>query len=285
MYKLGINFDEISDDLDTAIQTMQDQGIQYGELRTVRKKNFVFWDQKEIQAFRNTIAASGITLVAAATPLFKWYDNPDDPEIKHDSFGFNPRLSLDEKRKAIDRAISIAHQLSIPRLRIFSGLGKTEDAGVHFGNSELLRYALTLADQYSVDLYIENEPVCKVHTKQEIIHLLDTNTHARLKLWLDIANLVELSEDIDVEFVERISTRLGYIHIKDFTRQGNTLHYVPAGQGTVPYDKILKTLYASRPENIVVTVETHAKADTVEASIASIMGTRQILRNTGASYE
>lgn len=39
MYKLGINFDEISDDLSTAIEVMNECGVQYGELRTVNKKN------------------------------------------------------------------------------------------------------------------------------------------------------------------------------------------------------------------------------------------------------
>jgi hypothetical protein len=124
MHKVGINFDEISDNLDTAIKVMHDCEVKYGELRTVSGKNFVFWSDEEVAAFKKQVDEAKIELVAAATPLFKWYTSPDAPEIQHDSFGFNPRLNDQEKKQVIERAIKIADALSIPRLRIFSGLGR-----------------------------------------------------------------------------------------------------------------------------------------------------------------
>src|SRR5882672_6578094 len=122
MYKVGINFDEISDDLDTAIRVMKKCSVEYGELRTVNGKNLVFWTDEEVSDFRQRIKESGINLIAAATPLFKWYINEDDKDIEHDNFGFNPRLNDSEKREVIKRTFEIASALSIPRLRIFSGL-------------------------------------------------------------------------------------------------------------------------------------------------------------------
>ena len=176
MYKVGINFDEISDDLDVAIQTMEDCDVKYGELRTVNQKNFVFWSDEEAAAFKAKIKEANIELVAAATPLFKWYINSDDPEIKHDSFGFNPRLTEDEKYKVIERTFEVAAELSLPRLRIFSGLGRAENPGQLFAEDPLLAYALKLAEKYSIDLYLENEPVCRVHRKEHIIESVGQST-------------------------------------------------------------------------------------------------------------
>lgn len=285
MYKIGINFDEISDNLDEAIGLMRRQKVVYGELRTVNKKNFVFWTDEEVRDFKAKIDTSGIELVAAATPLFKWYDDESDPEVVHDNFGFNPRLSYEEKKQVIVRAIEIASQLAIPRLRIFSGLGRLEGAGKIFADSELLTYALTQADARNIDLYLENEPVCKVHAKSDILDLLKHNDHPRLNLWLDIANLIEVGEDLDSEFIRSIAGRLGYVHVKDFIEKDGEKTYVPVGKGTVAYNAVVQLLFHEKQDGIVVTVETHAKTNKMSTSEQSIIGLREILEKQGVTYE
>lgn len=256
-----------------------------GELRTVNRKNFVFWSDDEVQAFKKKVDDSGIQVVAAATPLFKWYDYEDDPEVEHDNFGFNPRLSNDEKRQTIDKALAIAGQLKIPRLRIFSGLGTEDKPGLTFSRSKLLVYALEEAAKRNIDLYLENEPVCKVHARQDIIDLLGSNKHEHLKLWLDIANLIEIGEDVNPAFIRDVASRLEYIHVKDFVNEDSVKKYVPAGEGIIDYEQIMKCIYEVKKENIIVTVETHAQKNKVESSIASIIGTRNILEAAGVDYE
>jgi len=277
MHKVGINFDEISDNLDKALQTMKECDVTYGELRTVNGKNFVFWSDDEVAAFKKRIDEEGIDLVAAATPLFKWYVREDDPEIPHDSFGFNPRLNDAEKRKVIERTFEVASVLSLPRLRIFSGLGKADDAGATFAQDPLLLFALELADKYAIDLYIENEPVCFVHTKKDILDLLNAQQHPRLKLWLDIANLVELGEEIDEAFVAEVTDRLGYVHVKDFNMVNGSKNYVPVGKGQIDYASILGVIAKLHDEDLIFTVETHAKTDKVGASVESIRATKALV--------
>jgi sugar phosphate isomerase/epimerase len=277
MQKVGINFDEISDNLDEALQTMKECGVTYGELRTVNGKNFVFWSDDEVAEFKIRIEAEGIDLVAAATPLFKWYIHEDDPEIVHDSFGLNSRLSDMEKRKVIERTFEVASTLSLLRLRIFSGLGKSDGAGKVFAQDPLLLFALELADKYAIDLYIENEPVCFVCTKADILDLLSAQPHPRLKLWLDIANLVELDEEIDEVFISQVTDRLGYVHVKDFNMVNGSKNYVPVGKGQIEYVKILSTIAELHDEDLIFTVETHAKADKVGASVESIKATKALV--------
>lgn len=277
MYKVGINFDEISDDLDVAIQTMKDCDVKYGELRTVNQKNFVFWSDEKVAEFKKKVAEAGIELIAAATPLFKWYITLDAEDIEHDSFGFNPRLNDEEKRQVIERAIAVAKELSIPRLRIFSGLGRDENAGVNFANDPLLAYALELAVKHDIDLYLENEPVCRVHDKAQILQLFKNQQSPNFKFWLDIANLVELDEIIDKAFIDEIAGRIGYVHVKDFVVDNGVRKYVPVGQGQIDYASILSTISAAVPQDLIFTVETHAKTDKIGASVASIKATQELV--------
>ena len=278
MYKLGINFDEISDDLSTAIEVMNECGVQYGELRTVNKKNFMFWSDAEVEAFRSQVASSGIEVVAASTPLFKWYTKQDDPEVVHDSFGFNPRLDVSEKRETIKRAIEIADLLSIPRLRIFSELGNADNAGHKFAQSQLLNYALQLAREKDIELFLENEPVCKVHTKEQVENFLEGNNNKNLKFWLDVANFVELGEDIDESFLRKVSSRVGYVHVKDFRIENGKRIYVPVGQGSVDYITILNDILCAAKNDIVITIETHASNENkIEYSKQSIRAVQKIL--------
>ncbi|SRR6266702_2728834 len=277
MYRVGINFDEISDNLDTAIGVMEDCDVTVGELRTVNGKNFVFWTDDEVAAFKDRLAHTKIELVAAATPLFKWYMHEDDPEVGHDSFGFNPRIGDDEKKKVMDRTFEIATALAIPRLRIFSCLGKTEDAGQVFGKDPLLMYALELAEKHSIDLLVENEPVCRVHDKTQVVELLNTQASPRLKFWLDIANMLEIGEQIDEAFLQQVASRLGYVHVKDYVMKGSERIHVPVGEGEVDYATILAAIDKLHVSDLIFTVETHAKTDKVGASITSIKATKELV--------
>lgn len=283
MHKLGINFDEVSSSIDEALTFMAERHLTCGELRTVNDKNFVFWDSSEIEEFKSSIGAKNIELVAAATPLFKWYVNENDPELTHDSFGFNPRIEEEEKRRTIERTVSVALELGIPRLRIFSGLGTATDAGRVFAEDQLLAYALDCADRANIDLYLENEPVCRVHDKKQIAELFRNNNHERLKFWLDIANLTELNEEIDDAFITEMAPRLGYLHIKDYVIEDGKKKYVPAGEGEIDYANILSRIFQYCENDLVVTVETHAQDDKVKMSSRAIAGTRLLLSKQGVN--
>lgn len=286
MYTIGINFDEISDDLHEALQVMQECGVRYGELRTLKQKNFVFWTDDEIDAFKRVTDAHHIEVVAAASPLFKWYMHVSDETVEHDSFGFNPRLSEQEKLLLLEKALHVAVRLAIPRIRVFSGLGRTARAGLKISQNPLFQQALKLAAARGIELCIENEPTCRVHTKNDILELLDSNQSAKLKLWLDIANLLEVDEDIDEAFLRAISSRLGYLHVKDYVKQGNRKVYVPVGYGIINYQDIFQKIEAIHPSNdLIVTVETHARKNRAEFSARSIMGIRKIIEKSGGRHD
>ena len=152
-----------------------------------------------------------------------------------------------------------------------------------FANDPLLAYALECADNANIDLYLENEPVCRIHDKEQIIQLFSSNTHPRLKFWLDIANLTELNEEINDLFIAEMAPRLGYLHIKDYVLSIGQKEYVPVTEGEVGYDTILNRIFKYCQNDLVVTVETHAKDNKVEMSSRAIMGTRLLLSKQGVN--
>ncbi len=270
--KLAINFDEISDNFQEAADVMQDLGITYGELRTINGKNFVFWSDEEVEAFKRQVDERGITILAAATPLFKWYSSSNDAEVAHDSFGFNPRLSYEKKQQTIARAIEVAYNLEIPKLRIFSELKSAGDAAGDFAANQLLEYALNEAAKRNIDLLIENEPVCRIHTKTALVDFLDKNQSRNLKLWLDIANLLEIGETIDDAFLNSVGSRAGYIHVKNYVIKDGVRQYVPAGDGEIDYSSVLPRVLSRCPQDVIVSVETHApREEKISASRSSLM--------------
>lgn len=256
--KLAINFDEISDDFQVAADVMQDLGIVYGELRTINGKNFVFWSDEEVEIFKQKINDRGITVLAAATPLFKWYSSNDDADVAHDSFGFNPRLSYEDKQQTILRAIEIASNLEIPKLRIFSEMNSANTMAGDFAANQLLKYALDEAAKHNIDLLIENEPVCRIHTKATLVDFLNKNQSSNLKLWLDIANLLEIGETIDDTFLDSVGPRTKYVHVKNYVFKNGVKQYVPAGDGEIDYDSVLTRVLSHCPQDVIVSVETHA---------------------------
>lgn len=270
--KLAINFDEISDNFQEAAEIMHDMEIEYGELRTINKKNFVYWANEEIDEFKLSVNKTGIQILAAATPLFKWYSTPNDTEVRHDNFGFNPRLSEIEKRETILRTLETASSLKISRLRIFSELNSSNNSSDNFASNNLLSFALIEASKRDIDLLIENEPVCRIHTKAALVDFLEENQSPNLKLWLDIANLYEIGETIDEAFLTKVGPRIGYIHVKNYILNDGIRHYTPAGDGLINYKTVLPLVLSYSPEGTVVSVETHThEAEKVSASRSSLL--------------
>lgn len=277
MYKLGINFDEISNSLDEAILLMKRHDIQYGELRTLNGRNFCFWDSDDVRDVQSRLDVSAITPIAVASPIFKWYVSPEDLDVSHDSFGFNARLLDAEKKQVIDTVLGNARSMGLQTVRIFSGLGKSDGAVDRFLGDPILAYALDRADELDIDLCVENEPVCVLYTKSHLADLFSRDLHPRLKLWLDLANLAQVGDEIDDDFLKLVAPRMKYLHVKDFIKEGNVLKYVPLGKGQLPYADWLAMILPYIDNEVFITIETHApdelKKEYSEQSIVNMQAT------------
>ncbi|QWI72987.1 sugar phosphate isomerase/epimerase (plasmid) [Bacillus mycoides] len=284
--KLTINLDEISSNADLSFAFLKEMDLQSCELRMINEKNISQMNKKEVIEFSDVLKSKGITPVSIASPIFKWNANNSQETIIHDNFGIDSKLSFTEKEKLVDRVLEYADILSIDKIRIFSYLGKVDNSlNTLFTDrvfEKLMRGNLTFL--------LENEPVCTVHTKQHLedfASLIADNNITNIKIWLDIANLIQIGEDIDESFIEKIAPYIEYIHVKDFIYNGYHVKYVPVGAGIINYVKILSLLNKHIPDSqdITISIETHAKTEEEKYSYSkkSIIALREILKEV--SYE
>lgn len=285
MHKLGVNFDEISDDLEYSLEVMLDSGIKYGEIRTLNKESFMNWDDRFIDKVQSSALQAGIKIIGAASPLFKWYESENDPDVRFDSFGFDPRLSAGQKLLAAERCVTVAEQLSIPVVRIFSGLGERRKAGEIFADDPVLESLLDLAASKNIEISIENEPPCFIHSQHDIQDLMSIRKEDNFKVWLDIANFFAIGETIDVDFIKSIAPRINYLHIKNYTIKNGERVFGSINNGVIDYENVLKKIFAHIKHDITITLESHAKKDKAETTVKALGELRGILNRIGVNYE
>ncbi|MBW3496524.1 sugar phosphate isomerase/epimerase [Bacillus sp. FDAARGOS_1420] len=279
--KLTINLDEIADNLETSFSFLKEMDLQTCELRMIDGKNISLMDRKEIADFSNRLKSEKITPIAIASPIFKWHVNDSQEIIVHDNFGINPNLSLIEKERLVDCVLEYADMLSINKIRIFSYLGKMENPFDILLEDKIFKKIITNKHTF----LLENEPVCTVSAKKQLENFSDliTNNHfTNIKIWLDIANLIRIGENIDESFIEKIAPHIEYIHIKDFICNEGSIEYVPVGAGIINYTQILSLLNKHIPDSqdITISIETHARTEKEKYSYSkkSIITLREILK-------
>ena len=281
--KLTINLDEISEKFDVSIEFLKKLGLNECELRLINGLNITLIDKELCENLSKQLSSNGIRPIAIASPIFKWYKNGDSTETKLDNFGIDPHMTQQEKDNLVDTAIRNATDLSVNKIRIFSNLGKSDDPVKELVNDMTFKKLLGTDD---VLFLLENEPVCTVHTKKHLLDFAKYITNEKYNnfgIWLDIANLIQLGEELDEEFIRKIASHIRYIHVKDFVLDDNVkIKYVAAGSGIIPYESIFSMLdkYIPNDQDVVISVETHAKneEDRNNNSLGSIVFLRRLLK-------
>ncbi|MGG0256897.1 TIM barrel protein [Bacillus toyonensis] len=284
--KLTINLDEISSNLDVSFAFLKEMDLHTCELRIINGKNISLMNKEEIIQFSKKLELEGIIPVSIASPIFKWNVRKSEENVVYDNFGISPNLSFKEKEQLIDNILEYAEILAIEKIRIFSYLGKMDNPFSYFLNNRLLEKI----KKSNLTFLLENEPACTIYTKKHLEYLTDliTDNHmSNIKIWLDIANLIQVGEEINESFIEKIAPYIEYVHIKDFIYSGNSIKYVPVGDGIINYMKIMSLLNKHIPnsQDITISIETHAsnEKEKYEYSKKSIISLREILK--GVKYE
>ncbi|MGE7113986.1 sugar phosphate isomerase/epimerase family protein [Lysinibacillus sp. NPDC047702] len=278
--KLTINLDEISSNLDTSFSFLKEMDLHTCELRMINGKNISLMDKKEIIDFSDRLKSERITPIAIASPIFKWHACDSQETIVHDNFGINPQLSLTEQERLVDCVLEYADMLSINKIRIFSYLGKMDNPFDFLLKDKIFEKII----KNNHTFLLENEPVCTVSAKKQLEYfsdLITDNNFTNIKIWLDLANLIQIGEDIDESFIVKIAPHIEYIHIKDFIYNEGSIQYVPVGSGIINYTQILSLLNKHIPDDqdITMSIETHARTEKEKYSYSkeSIIALREKL--------
>ena len=234
--RLSIITDELSDDLDVALDACARLGLAEVELRTAAGRSILALTDEEVTAAIHRVRERGFAVSALATPIFKC-SLPDAPARAGELRGAAASATIDDSWRLLARALEIGTEFDIPVIRAFSFWRVAEPAGVFEQVVDALREALVLARGSGVQLALENEHDCNIATAAETAKVLERLPELRV-IW-DPANHVRGGGQPEEAALRGLEDRIAHVHLKDVDPTGT---WVCLGDGLVPYRAVFDWL-------------------------------------------
>lgn len=280
---ISVNLDEISNQLDDAINFVIKNKIRFVEVRTIDDKNIINYDIKQIQKIADKLEKAKIKVSAIASPLFKWYLRPGKTKGDFDNYGFNPYLNENQKKEYIKKIIVIARIFKTKNVRVFSNLKQKNVKLADFDNDSLFDYMLSMFFEAGIIPLLENEPACLISKTEDYLKVLKKYCKNGLRAWWDIANTYDMENYVCFNTISQIAPYVGYLHIKDKALNSDK-NYVPVGSGFINYKRIFSDLFPLINTKTFMSVETHVKTNKKEATQVSFDYLRKIYRSNRIAY-
>ncbi len=215
--------DEIASDLETQLQVLNELKIPCLELRAVWGQNVLLLSDEQVAQVRALCDGHGVTISAIGSPIGKSpIEAPVETEVQN-----------------LRRLIEIARQLGTNNIRIFSFHPPGDSASVDYDSYvdsaiDRIRRLAAVAEAEGITLLLENEKGIVGDTLDRCVKLVEAIESPHLVFLWDPANFVQVGE---ARITERgwplLSSRVGYVHIKDCTLDG-TVKAAGEGDGQVP---------------------------------------------------
>jgi sugar phosphate isomerase/epimerase len=279
---LSIINDEVSNDIKKAINFCIENKLKFIDIRTINGKNIVNLSEREISELKLNLQQAGILVSGISSPLFKWFQHAESNN-NFTEFGVSGTVSDEEKIRMIDKSLQCAIELKAQYLRIFSGLRMQEECDPLFFQKEITLYnrLVNLCRESEIELLIENEPVCNIHSMRDLINFREYVKEDYINILLDIGNLYSCEGEFSKEdLISSLPNISGNIHLKDFSIKKE--EFCILGQGDIPYSEILKTFMDNHnKKKIFLTIETHCK----DGSLESLNNLKKLLHNLNLQYQ
>ncbi|MDP9379960.1 MAG: sugar phosphate isomerase/epimerase [Chloroflexota bacterium] len=218
--------DEISDDLETQLDTLGAEGIRHLELRAVWGKNVLKLSDDELAKVKQRLAQAGVGVSSIGSPIGKI--PVTDP--------FEPHL------RSFMRALHVAGMMGAPYVRLFSFfIPEGKDPAAY--RDEVLKRMGRLADAarpYGVTLLHENEKHIYGDVPERCLDILQSVGSSNLRAAWDPANFVQCGVRPHTQGYEMLRPYIEYVHVKDSIME--TGQVLPAGQGDGEVRETLRAL-------------------------------------------
>lgn len=287
-FKLGIITDEISDNLDEALEFIAGYSLSYCELRTIGGKNIMSMSQPELEAAKRVVDKHHFHVSDIASPIYKWNlpEMPAQASEKRDTF--NAAFVEQDAEDLLNKSFAIARLFGTGKVRIFSywRVQNPEQAFPHVVNR--LKKAAALAEQNKIMLVLENEPSCNVATGKELGGMLRSiNSPWLLGNW-DPGNAVVLNEVPYPDGYNYVRGLFRHVHVKDAARDPQTgkSRWLPVGKGVVDWQGQIRAFLKDGYHG-TMSLETHYRrpdGNKKESTRESLQGLLTVLKASGATY-
>ena len=217
--------DEISQDLPTALDVLEREGIHHVDLRGVWGKNVVGLSDEEAAAARKLIKDRGFTVTAISPPVGKTKITDD--------------FAFEEGR--FKRAIELARLFETRYIRVFSFFAD-EDEAVRYRDEALrrLRVFSEMARPHGIILAHENEEAGFCAWRPDECLAFHRELPANFQALFEPCSFVVVNYDPYEDALPLLHPYIAYLHVRD-TRRGST-EYGVVGEGDARWRDILQDL-------------------------------------------
>jgi sugar phosphate isomerase/epimerase len=215
--------DEIAEDLESQLHTLNDLQISHLELRAAWGVNVLYLSDAQVADARRLCDAAGVTVSCIGSPI-----------------GKSPLADPIEKEMSnLERIIEVGRALGTRNIRIFSFYPPDTSSNAHYDQhvseaaARLARLA-GIAAREDVALLLENEKDIVGDTPQRCLSLLQQVDSPHLRFIWDPANFVQVgvARQVDDHWAA-LSPYIAYIHIKDAMLADGQVKAAGEGDGQV----------------------------------------------------
>lgn len=219
--------DEISQDLKTQMDVLQEHDISYIEMRGVNGKTITEYSMGEAKEIKKQLDDRGFKLSAVGSPIGKIGITED----------FGPHKDY------FKHTLELASLMESKYIRMFSFYIPRGEAPDKYRNEVLERWFTfaELAKGSGVTLLHENEKGIYGEDAEHCLDLMKALNCDHVKAIFDPANFVQCNVETFPQAYELLKDYIVYMHIKDAVYSDH--HVEPAGYGDGRLKEILTALY------------------------------------------
>jgi sugar phosphate isomerase/epimerase len=262
--------DEFSADLETALNTMQEIGMQAAELRVVWGRNIMDLSDSELDRVLEITRKRGIAIISIASPLLKCV-LPGAPAVdsRFQQDVFASKHTFDDQPRLAEHAFDVARRLGAKIIRVFSYWRTVEPEKCFDAVVTALASLAEKAAPHGLIIGLENEHACNIATAAETARVLDRVKHPNLQVVWDPANAYVAGEKAFPDGYRLLPPgRIGHVHAKDCQVTGHTPEWGPLGTRALDWKGQIAALLADGYQGYI-SLETHwpgPNGDKLEAS-------------------
>ncbi len=242
LFELAAITDEVSDDLEEALNCLKAEGLGKVELRSLWQTNIADLSKTQVDRARDLLRDTGMRVVSIASPFLKCHlPGFESGEEMGDVFSARA-ATLEEHWDVLERSLTMCIAFEAPILRCFSFWRLPQGAEAGPAVRDALRTAAARCRSAGVVLGLENEAACIVGTGAEMAALVgETHDLEGLTVIWDPGNAATLGEQpypMGYSALRAANASISHVHVKDLAHERDAAgrpRFVAVTKGTVDY--------------------------------------------------
>lgn len=250
--------DEFSPDLETALEPMQEIGMQAAELRVVFGKNIMDLSDAELDRVLDLTRKRGMEIISIASPLLKCV-LPDAPAVdgRFQQDIFASKHTFEDQPRLTEHAFDVAKRLGARIIRVFSYWRTVEPDKCFEAVVSALTDLAEKAAKRDLTIGLENEHACNIGTAAETARVLERAKHPNLKVVWDPANAYVAGEKSFPDGYRLLPPdRIVHVHAKDCEVFDHKPEWGPLGTRAIDWKGQIAALLADGYKGYI-SLETH----------------------------